>query len=211
MNTPRLSVFVVVTYLAFVRITAAQEPPTIDRYRAVANLSYTVCAAFLRNLNALPPDEPAMVCEARLHPTHPEFSLPAWEELPIAENLPLIYETERLLWRFTPIGVEARPFEEWEQSYQERISSSEVNPRLRKTRVTMAGNDETLISYEPVANSCQIERETTGLSNGPGSFLFVLRADTGELQTFGGTLGFQETADVLLYRARSLQRRLEQR
>jgi hypothetical protein len=146
----------------------AQEPASEPPDRIANGNGYTVCEAFLGNLNAFPADEPAMICEQEIRQEHPEFSRPVWEDLEVSKHLRLIYNAERLLWRFTPIGTEAKPFEEWERAYHERIRIGETDPRLRRTVVTLADNEETLIWYEPVVNACERELDTSGLADGPG-------------------------------------------
>jgi hypothetical protein len=180
---------------------AAAEP----RYRLVEGKGYTVCEAFLKNLNAFPSDEPPMVCEQRVHPTHPEFTRPTWEELDIQKHLTLIYEAESLLWKFTPIGSKAKPFDEWEKAYQERIRSGEAKPRLRKAVLNLNGSGaETLIWYEPLVGSCDQELTHKGV-RGPGGHIFVQQSTTGALQPFGGLIGTEGRTDVLLYKNTQVQ------
>jgi hypothetical protein len=183
----------------------AQELQEEPLYRLWQGSGYPVCTAFLENLNAFPRDEPPMGCEQKIHPSHPEFTRPVWEDMDVNTNLPLIYDAERLLWRFTPIGTDAKPFAEWRNVYQRRIQSGEATPRLRRWATTLAGSEETLIWYEPVADECEQDLEKSGFTGGPGGYLFVLSAESGELQTFGGLIGIaQNRMDVFLYHGQYL-------
>lgn len=180
----------------------AQEPNDEGRYWLKQGGGYPVCRAFLDNFNAFPGDEPPMVCEQKVHPSHPEFDLPLWEELAIARNLKLIYEAEGLLRKFTPTGTVSPTFERWEQDFLARVNSGAATPRLRKTTILLAGESETLISYEPITNECTAELVRDGVGGGPGGYVFVLRASSGELEPFGGFIASQLRTDVLIYRGK---------
>ena len=183
---------------------SSASSPSKPRYRIIQGKGYTVCEAFLKNLNAFPPDEPPMVCEQKIHPTHPEFSRPTWEEMDVQSNLKLIYEVEGLHWRFR--SIDAKPFEEWEKHYQERIKTGEAKPRLRKTVLDLNGSGpETLIWYEYLIGKCADDlKEFKNTSTGPGGFIVVLRAATGKLEKFTGLIVSAKQTDVLLYRGRKV-------
>src|SRR6267142_194097 len=102
------------------------------RYRLVNGKGYSVCEAFLKNLNAFTEAEPPMLCEQKLHPSHPEFKIPKWEELNIDNNLQLVYAAESQLWEFTPIGQKPSPFDEWVKSFRARVTAGKAKPRSRK-------------------------------------------------------------------------------
>jgi hypothetical protein len=171
------------------------------RYWLEQGGGYPVCQDFLANLNAFPPDEPPLMCEQKIHPTHPEFTLPVWEEMDIDANLGLVHEAESLLRRFTPIGAEPKTFEEWEPLFRERVRSGQAVPRLRRTPFMLRENEaETFIWYEPLRNSCRLDFERTGLAEDPGGHIFVLRTRTGKLETIN--LGTQGRNDVLIYHGR---------
>lgn len=189
--------------LMFTGVAHGADATNKPRYRLIQGMGYTACEAFLRNLNAFPPEEPAMICEQKIHPSHPEFSLPDWEEMDVQNNLQLIYEIESKLWIFTPIGKTPEPLEEWRNKYQERLKSGKAKPRLRKFVADLNGNGiETLISYEPLADECRASLKriqyVDGL-NGPGGYVFVLRTTSNKLEVLGGVAA-QLRADVWLYR-----------
>ena len=179
---------------------SAAEPSSTTRYRLIEGRGNSACEDFLRNLNAFPPQEPPLVCQLKIHPSRREFSLPGWQEMDIRGNLPLIYEAERLLVRFTPTGSTPPPFSAWRAKYETRLASGDVQPRLRRLRVDLNGSGaETLISYEPVRDECQAELKKYQLTDGPGGHVFVLRQDSKQLQSFGGLHGTEERTEVLLY------------
>jgi hypothetical protein len=187
--------------LTVVVTAAGAQEASEPRYWLQQGEGYPVCQDFLANLNAFPPEEPPLMCEQKIHPTHPEFTRPVWEEMAIEANLKLVHEAESLLRRFTPIGAEPKPFEEWEPLFRERVRSGLANPRLRQTTFMLRENEpETFVWYEPLRDSCRLDLERTGLAEDPGGHIFVLRARTGELESIN--LGTQGRTDVLLYHGR---------
>ena len=191
----------VVGVLVLMAASAVAQEPTQPRYWLEQGEGYPVCQDFLANLNAFPLEEPPQMCEQKIHPTHPEFTRPLWEEMDIEANIRLIHQAESLLPRFTPIGTEPKPFEEWEPLFRERVRSGQANPRLRRTPFMLRKNEpEMFIWYEPLIDECKIDLERTGLAEDPGGHIFVLRARTGKLETINlGTLGRN---DVLIYHGR---------
>jgi hypothetical protein len=149
------------------------------RYRLVNGKGYTVCEAFLKNLNAFPATERPMICEQKIHPTHLEFSLPKWEVMDVQSNLKIIYAAESQIVELYDRPGEVKPsYDKWAAAFQERIKSKSATPILRKTVVTLnSRGPETVISYSPISNRCQsdvdIYREVV---NGPDDYVFVLRA-----------------------------------
>jgi len=134
---------------------------------------YAVCENFLKMLNALPPDEPPPVCEIKLPPGFAGFALPEWEDMPVVENMRLIYDMEmhRLNtpdrvppewkqyypdehWKTWDRFEEAKawrrvPYDIWLAHYRARMEKGEIEPRLRRTRVALNQNGpETLLAYE---------------------------------------------------------------
>jgi hypothetical protein len=197
----RMSLFGLVMWAAIAAI--AQEPKRQGRFWLFEGDGYPVCDAFLGSLNALPPEEPALSCEQRVHASHPEFTRPSWEEMDIDANLRLIHQAESLLWMFTRPGTQAKAYDEWERIFRERVQSSDAKPRLRRTPFMLRENEpETLIWYEPIADKCRLDFERTGVLGQPGGHIFVLRTASGKLEDFNGTIGTQSRNDVLIYRGR---------
>jgi hypothetical protein len=97
--------------LMFASVSGAQERANQPRYWLEKGAGYAVCQEFLANLNAFPPEEPPLMCEQKIHPSHPEFTRPVWEEMEIEANIRLIHQAESLA--FTPIGAAPKSFEEW--------------------------------------------------------------------------------------------------
>lgn len=190
------------------QVDAEQATASSPRYRIVEGKGYTVCEAFLKNLNALPPDDPPMVCELKIHPTHPEFSRPRWEELDVQGNLPLIYEAESLLWIKTPIGTKPKPFDAWQMQYQERIKVGPAKARLRRTVLDLNGSGpETLVWYElPETESCATSvAELNFMSdlNSFGGHVFLLRNGR-KLERLGGMITTGGHTEVLIYRSKTV-------
>ena len=213
-NRTRQIARVLLMFVLFLSIspqTYAADSMDPSRYRLVEGNGYTVCEAFLKNLNAFPKDEPPMVCEQKIHPSHPEFTRPLWEEMNVQNNLKLIYQAESLMVRFTPSTTTPKPYtpqpyEEWEKKYQQRIKSGEAIPRLRKAVWDLNGNGpETLIWYDDRINQCRDDMAKYKTQyGGGGGHIFVLRSKTGVLEPFGGLLGTEGRTDVVLYRNKSV-------
>lgn len=166
---------------------------------------YAVCERFLKMLNTLPPAEPPPVCEIRLPPGFAEFALPEWEDMPVAENMRLIYDMEmhRLnnagrvpqewkqyypdehwkTWdRFSePKAWRRVPYDIWLDHYRARMEKGEIAPRLRRTQAALNENGpETLIAYEWVpggdAELCLKELGIYGGAGG-GSHIYLMTTD----------------------------------
>jgi hypothetical protein len=153
--------------------SAKKAPP--GRYRLVEGKGYTVCEAFLKNLNAFPASDPPMVCGPKINSAHPEFSIPKWEDMDVQSNLNLIYAAEAQMWHLTPVGTKPLPYAQWLVKFQQRLKSGEIRPRLRKTVLALnERGPETLISYETVADECVIEWKSVAV----GRYIFVLREKT---------------------------------
>lgn len=196
-------VFLILTGVLAVSAAHATEAEKKPRYSLVEGNGYTVCEAFVKNLNAFPAEEPMMACEQKIHPSHPEFTRPTWEELDIQSNLKIIYEAERLL-----LHVEAKPkpFEEWLANYQEQIKSGVAKPVLKRFIIDLNGSGpETLIWYERSPNRCTESWKAyqyIGGSNSNSGYLFILRSGSGLLELFGGLIGNQYRVDTIIYQGR---------
>lgn len=165
---------------------------------------YTVCERFLQMINALPSNEPPPVCEIKLPPSITDFALPMWEDMPIAENMRLIYDMEmhRLnnagrvptewkqyypdehwkTWdRFSePKAWRRVPYDIWLAHYRARMDRGEIAPRLRRVRAVLNENGpETLITYEwiPGGDAEHCHRNLgTYVANG-GSHIYLITED----------------------------------
>ena len=163
---------------------------------------YTVCERFLKLLNSLPTKEPPPACELKIPPGFPEFSLPKWVEMPVAENFKLLYDMEMYLVRpggpkgweqYYPEGYYKEwsherpeswrrvPYEVWRADYQSRIDKGEIAPRLWRTQAVLNANGpETLIAYDSIPggylNACRQDMAKYGDADS-GTRIFLLTRD----------------------------------
>jgi hypothetical protein len=153
-------------------VAVAAEP----RYRLINGKGYSVCEAFLKNLNAFPASEPPMVCDVKVHPTHSEFSLPDWKAMDIQRNLKIVYAAESQMPTLNGrSGIPPLPYDEWVKAFQERIRTGKATPLLRRAVLTLnSRGPETVIAYRPVTSACV---SAVALYNGaaPDDYMFVLR------------------------------------
>jgi hypothetical protein len=174
--------------------------PSSGRYRLDVGKGYTVCESFLRNLNAFPATDKPMMCEQKIHPSHPEFTKPSWQGMDVQGNLRLIYDAEALSNRFSPAGSTKKPFNEWVAQYQEKIRAGSITPKLQKAVLNINGNGpETLIWYEPLPDQCA-NNQRVGLPSEAGGYIFVLRNKNGKLESIAALS--DEPSDVFLYKGR---------
>jgi hypothetical protein len=145
-------------------------------------------------------DEPPMVCEQKVHPTHPEFARPTWVDLDLESNLQMVYNAEGFLVRFTPSGTTQPRREEWEKTFRERQMSGAAKPRLRMTSVIIGAEPATLVSYEPLVNECLVNLAEQGVGGNSGGYLFSLRSESSELEPMSGAYLRTSPANVLIYR-----------
>jgi hypothetical protein len=175
MNLRTLCVRAMLTGVAAMCAVGAMAAP---RYRLTTGKGYAYCEAFLKNLNAFPATDPPMICEQKLHPSHPELSDAKWEELDIQSNLKLIYAAEGLHPMFTHVGTKQADFATWRTRFEERIASGQAKPRLRQARLTISPRgSETILAYDPgiVAEQCDVLEKQNRAGVGSGSYLYVLR------------------------------------
>lgn len=175
-----------------------------SRYQLTKGRGYSVCEAFLRNLNAFPSSEPPMVCEQKIDGSYPQFSRPGWEHLEIERNLQIAYTAELMIPMLTPAGTQPPPFTQWLDTFEKRgIAAGRVEPRLRQTRLRLAdGTVETVVSYDPGGSECLAELRNRGALLGPaGGHMFIRRDDAiRPLGSFGGGAGTEFRVDLLLYK-----------
>jgi len=165
------------------------------RYRMTAGFGYTVCEAFLKNVNAFPITEPPMVCDVKIHPQHGQFKKVEWEELPIKDYVQLAYEAELQL----PMSRASHPsFESWSTEFLGQVDRNEIVPWLRRTRLALnERGPETLISYERDSAEC------AKYKLGGGGHIFVRREEPKvKLEPIKGAVGSDLGADILVYRGK---------
>jgi hypothetical protein len=186
-------------------VSPAAEPQSspaksAGRYRLDLAKGWAACEAFLKNLNAFPASDPPMLCEQKIHPTHPEFSKPKWRDMDVQGNLRLIYDAEIQSARFTPAGNKPKPFDEWVRDYQAKIKSGAVKPILRKVVLDINGNGpETLIWYQPWPDECEIN-QGKGLPGRGGAYIFVQRTQGGKVEPVVSLS--DNPHDVFIYKGR---------
>lgn len=105
---------------------------------------YTVCEAYLKHLNSLPKDWQHGACKAWVNPALGDISLPEWESLNIADNLPLIYQ----LVTFRKSDIPS--FEEWLLSYKSKIKDGKINPSLKRVELIVEGSEvkKSMLRYQ---------------------------------------------------------------
>lgn len=110
------------------------------RYRLAFGKGTSVCEDYLKHLNAFPPDEPAMICERKIHPNLTEFKSPEWEEIDIFKHLEWVYEIDYQLhfphhknenfYGYTSVGKKAMDFDTWRKDYEARTRAVGIEPHL---------------------------------------------------------------------------------
>lgn len=120
---------------------------TALRYRITLGKGTSVCEAYLKHLNAFPREEPAMLCERKLHPAFSNFNKPDWEEIDLWQHLDWVYEIDYLLKfpnhpgedysGYTLEGKKTLSFEDWRKGYEARTKSVGIKPRLYRATLPM--------------------------------------------------------------------------
>lgn len=177
--------------------------PAETKYRLVEGMGYTVCEAFLRNLNSFPPSDPPMICRQKLRPGDSTFTELAWENLDVERNLHLVYAAESLLPTYTRAGRSPPTYDEWLKNFRERIQKSGINPRLSRALVGLADRRvETVIGYEPEPGACERllkKRGIAAVSDGKHMFVLTSNEET-PLQEIAGASWLPR--QVLVYQGR---------
>jgi uncharacterized protein YecT (DUF1311 family) len=151
-----------------------------SRFRLASGSGTTLCEKFHRNLRSLTSREAIDVCTVPIQPSWTsQFAEPAWTELPVLENLDLVYAATSNLPPYLVKAERAPPaFEAWRATYVAQLKSGEIKPRLRSAVVQLApGVSETVISFEPDMNDCT-RAVQVGYIGGPR--LFVRNGSTVE-------------------------------
>lgn len=117
------------------------------RYRLALGKGTSVCEAYLKHLNAFPLEEPAMICERKLHPTFTNIKKPEWEEIDPWQHLDWLYEIDYYLhfpnhpnedyYGYTFHDKKALTFEEWHKDYEARTTAKGIKPRLYRAMLTI--------------------------------------------------------------------------
>ena len=195
-----------VAFLAFASIALADaaSKPTNPRYRLITGKGYSVCEAYLKHLNAFPPNAPPMVCTHKLHPRFQNFTLPKWEELDIWSNLDIVYAADVFV-RYTNPDVKKPTFDQWRPEFEQRVRSGENMPLLRRTRLALNDKgEEVLIAYEPDVRACESALAKGWGPNGGEAHVFVYRSEGPDrpLARITGSVGSHSRTDILIYRGK---------
>jgi hypothetical protein len=163
---------------------------------------YVVCERLLKALNSLPVDEPPPVCEIKLPKGSEDFSQPQWEDVPVADNMHMVYDMEQFLVNSddNPIPLEWQqyypegwilkfekldpstwrrvPFETWLERFKKQMAAGQVAPRIRRTRAALNANGpETILAYDRFPGGdmgvCSTWLKRHPLSVSGGSYLFL--------------------------------------
>ncbi len=145
---PQLMKLLVLIVLPLAQTCAASnDPSSVPRYRIVLGNGTGVCDAYLKHLNAFPPEEPAMLCERKINPAFSDFKKPEWEEIDPWQHLDWVYEIDYLLnfpnhtnedyYGYRLEGKKALSFEDWREDYEQRTRGSGIKPRLYRASLPM--------------------------------------------------------------------------
>lgn len=120
-------------------VEAKEVEKTTDkqpRYRLVTGKGTNLCEAYLKQLNAFPVQEPAMICERKLRPLSEGFEKPKWEEINLWQHLDWVYEIDYYLNKvsdyssYTPKAEKAVSFEKWREGFTLKLNSGKAKPRM---------------------------------------------------------------------------------
>jgi hypothetical protein len=180
---------------------AANADVTTPRYRLTKGKGYSMCEAYAASANALPAEDPPMLCEQK---ALSQFRLPQWDALDLEDHLSLVYQASMLLPPYDQRGVAHPPLEDWRKDFLARVQRGELKPRLRRSRLALNERGvETLILYEPDVTACERYKVAAG------GHLFVLR-DGSRLEAIVGlstlwinVLGYHDRAAFTFLAAES--------
>lgn len=126
------------------------------KYTMASGKGWSICEAYLKFLNSLPPTEETLRCDLKLKQV-PGMREPDWQELDIAKNPPIVHQIELVL----GVGhIEPNPekdFERWKVQREKRMKANGEQPRLRRARLAVAANGavETVLSYNVDIKQCE--------------------------------------------------------
>lgn len=144
---------------------SGQTKPT---YKLTVGEGYTLCEAYLRNLEAFGPEERDPVCDPRPHSSLKDFSEPEWEEMDIWGNIELIYKAEMSLGIYRGHPERQPPYEQWRQEFESKVHSGEIHPKLKHTQIEFfQDKPETIMAYaRNYPEGCEAEPESRDYDGG---------------------------------------------
>lgn len=137
---------------------ASAKAPSKPRYTLSSGRGWAVCEQYVSFLNALPASENPPLCDMKFKRV-PNMSEPDWEELDIAQHLPIVHQIELRLGISSITPDPLQDFEQWKQQRLARIAAQNQQPRLRRARMAMVlgGPQETVLSYDQDTKKCAKE------------------------------------------------------
>jgi len=169
------------------------------RYKLVAGKGYSVCEAYLKHLNALPPEEPPPTCEIKLSPQYKNFRLPDWETLDWKKHLDWVFQLEQHLYVPTPHddALKRLSFTEWKKNYLARVESGRLKPGLRRAKVALNEHGpEIVLDYDRRLGGCgESPRSAYGADGGSHYFVVV----GGVPAQFELIAGWRQTSHMVLF------------
>ncbi len=191
------------------KYAAIKTARTGPRYRLVEGKGYSICEAYLKHLNAFPPETPPMVCNIRPNPKFSNITQPDWEEIDVNENIHLIYAAEMQyppfsLNRYDP-DKSLPTFDEWKPNFDARVRAGKIKPKLYRTRLAInkKGGIETLIGYAPDPDRCERDLQNYNSGKTRWAHIYVLNDDPNQpMKAIGGAYGSHKTTRILIYRNR---------
>lgn len=180
--------------------TSGRAVPT---YKLIVGKGYTVCEAYLRNLQAFGPDERDPLCDPRPHPSLKEFSEPAWEPMDVSRNLELVYQAE-MSWGIYRAHPERQPpYEQWRQEFEAKIKSGEIHPKLKRARIEfIKGKPETVMAYARNNDRCEAEVAEQGYSDSMGFHWFSYDEESQKVVPDNSFAGINFAGAILLRKGR---------
>lgn len=174
------------------------------RFTIPLGKGWSVCESYARFLNAQPEDEPLPLCHLKLGP---DFMEPNWEELDIADSLPIVYAIENPSY---PASSRRLPFDEWKASFDLQLKENR-SPRLRRTRLALieGGSLETILAYEADRNACDKEVKKRGYSDwGDGAKLMLWDSQANKVNDYDTWFAFMPApTKLIMYHGRPLMLR----
>lgn len=215
--------------------SAAKPLPTANkqpRYRLVLGKGTSVCESYLKHLNAFPLEEPAMICERKLHSSFKNLAKPKWEEIDLWQHLDWVYEIDYFLlfpshpnedyYAYIGHGKKTLTFEEWLKDYEARTRAKGIKPRLYRATLTIqdwATPVQMGISFPPLVEHQRVwlaydkgydrcldsDNERLALADGGLYNVFMLNENATHIDpmAFNSWPGSKQETDLLIYRGRT--------
>jgi hypothetical protein len=186
-------------------IAAALLPiaATAGSYHLVEGQGRAVCEAFLKNLNAFPPNTP-MSCKRRINSKYRSiFSRPEWHTLNPWKHIDK-------LWKFDVYsdsvwgkqeGVTKMTKGEWLKWYKKRMRGHGDVPVLMRGQFDLDDNGDTdvVMAYGYKTPACMRKSEPKKPKLGNGYFLFVKNPETGDFYYAAPHGGLPFAYDVFIF------------